>query len=536
MARRIISTEIKYGPVDEYTPDEVEELCCEPDTIDPCVKKGEKVEVFGNLTEEELIEKNPRLQDLIASSKINPLLEVRYASRQNPCGEKITKYRRTDTCCADGSADPLIWDSFFSLVQGGRTYRFCIKGGTPDYEWTVSGSGLSITGSGECAILSVSECFCLPGSVTVTDGCGETVTTTVDHKDGYWDDITWSDDLPLAIGYSGQFPQSASSSAGFYGISANQRYKKYQVWKSVTQPPSTPGVPNIGGACTYENPSEPLAPIHVTVDHGLNGHTFCGIDHVYILGDGDPWPTDYVIAYYPVATSQRAWEWKCPDFPPELLYDDDASADTIADNSFAYVSWDGGKPPFLVSVGGVEVYADPGKTTNQATTTSQNHAIYSGNACGPITVQITDSCGNTVSGGLTSTNGSWVSIGIMASISDYPQTLAIVGPMASLCTGLSGSTTISENDQVKGGYAMKVGSTHNPPDPSWSYSIQYSPTWGPGSLNCSSNPAFMAVYDELDPYLGLFNCLVAKGGTWLGGSLYSNGWIGGIRDIVEFKC
>jgi hypothetical protein len=107
----------------------------------------------------------------------------------------------------------------------------------------------------------------------------------------------------------------------------------------------------------------------------------------------------------------RYEEWvdqlACCDEATEIAWDEENSAEVIADNSTGFFVIVGGRSPFTVSVRGNGFYLDPEKTFRDGVIGGRNIPVYTGNSCGYCHITVTDGC-SSVSGGVRSTNGRWV--------------------------------------------------------------------------------------------------------------------------------
>lgn len=94
-----------------------------------------------------------------------------------------------------------------------------------------------------------------------------------------------------------------------------------------------------------------------------------------------------------------------------LEYDDENSAQVIADDSAGRIVTTGGTLPLTVSLSGEGFFLDSAHTLTEAVVGGNNFTVYTADACGFCEVAVTDKCGQTTSGSTKSTNGEWVNTG-----------------------------------------------------------------------------------------------------------------------------
>lgn len=93
----------------------------------------------------------------------------------------------------------------------------------------------------------------------------------------------------------------------------------------------------------------------------------------------------------------------CEDVDP-IVWDDDNSAEIIADNSYGYVSVTGGGPLLTWTIRGNGFGIWGNKRTY--TTTSRNISVSTEDACGTAIITVTDGCSSVI-GYVRSTDGNW---------------------------------------------------------------------------------------------------------------------------------
>lgn len=110
----------------------------------------------------------------------------------------------------------------------------------------------------------------------------------------------------------------------------------------------------------------------------------------------------------------------CCDDPDieELVYDDPSSVDIMADYTMGVVKWEGGKGPYTVKVKGEHFFVNLSLTAKSKVTEELSAYIYTGDACGTCVVTIDDSCGDSVTGIIKSTDGQW-SVGCICETASY---------------------------------------------------------------------------------------------------------------------
>lgn len=97
----------------------------------------------------------------------------------------------------------------------------------------------------------------------------------------------------------------------------------------------------------------------------------------------------------------------CDDPDIEELLWHTGSVPVVADNSYAWVAWEGGKGPYEVSVSGQGFYVDSVRRNTTFITPSNTCVIFAGKACGICQVTVKDACDDVVAGEVKSTNGTW---------------------------------------------------------------------------------------------------------------------------------
>lgn len=220
-------TEIKYVDCGETTedindPEFYEASCCEE------VPKGMELPLCKK---EYSIKNTVPLDEEIANEYIRTYGEevvsfVGVGPKDGYCGENIIEQVLTARdCCED--PPPLYFTKSVDQVQPGESYVFCADGGVFPYNWSASGSGLSISGRNICATLSVDDGFCDGGEVQLLDSCNHQITQEIAAGIGYWEEITeadWPSGLIVdAIGDMGPVTGGSSTVQG-----SNGKYRAIQ--------------------------------------------------------------------------------------------------------------------------------------------------------------------------------------------------------------------------------------------------------------------------------------------------------------------
>ena len=134
---------------------------------------------------------------------------------------------------------------------------------------------------------------------------------------------------------------------------------------------------------------------------------------------------DIFYKYFFNYTGLQYWEWKCPDSPEDLVYDDENSADVVSDGNWAYIRVEGGTGPYTFEVDGQGFYLDQAHTLIEYVTSSLFTKVYATDACGVCDITVTDNCGFIVTGVINSDQGVW------DSTCNYIKSWIISGPQAS---------------------------------------------------------------------------------------------------------
>lgn len=136
-----------------------------------------------------------------------------------------------------------------------------------------------------------------------------------------------------------------------------------------------------------------------------------GPEDVYFYAPYECWDDDEVVTvyyYYPDGSGYSCQDTLklncggCCDTEPAVSYDTANSPETIAAGSSDSVFILKGCPPFQWSVAGTDF------SMSNATTDSRTNTINAGaSACGPATITVTDVCGDSCTGYVRCTTGSW---------------------------------------------------------------------------------------------------------------------------------
>jgi hypothetical protein len=395
-----------------WEPAEQKAECCEeiPDA-DPCTDMG-KTETWagysagesGSWNADQIFAKwkkqlGDKLIDYEIISTGGPI--------NGPCGEKKTTWEGTVGCC--DYPLPMYWNDsdFPKSVAIDQTYTINVSGGTVPISYSVLGYGVTITASTDNLVRFKTDiCMCKPVLLVATDSCGVQIVKLLSVDDGEWDSVAdetmWSD-----YGWWQSGKPSAGSSSGVYAYGFNSDRTKYSVQGyGMLLANDFADIEALTGQPSYSSTA-------LVIPQNYDGYT--AIEGTTIFWQdisGDPENSHDYRAFFAETTTQETKEYTPGECDEELVYDDDASAEIIADNSSCYVYWDGGVAPFDVSLEGVNVYLDVDKTTNQLRTNADHAQIFSGDACGGIYVRIIDSCGRSTEGVVRSTTGEWAYLGL----------------------------------------------------------------------------------------------------------------------------
>jgi len=421
---RIIKRTTNYNDaaIREWTADDqVRDCCQEIPGGDPCVEEG-KTEIWTGYprgTGESTDRLDAKYKIRYGDKYLGRKIQLTGGPTSGPCGKKKIRWTGTLGCCDDPS--PLVWGTKSSTVQRGKTYVFSASGGVEGsqfsgYSWSTVGAGLSISGSGLTARLTVDDCFCNPGLVIATDACGQQIITVVHLTGGSWsaiDDEYFESDYGWLQSGSG-VENCTGGAVAIHGFNGNRTKHSTQLYGQVCYTKATESEDDetaIAGICAagFAQPDYASSGA-VSFPPNGDGYTKCDSGNVWYLDVSDL-PSFGAVdfhAYYQ-NTSSITYEFThtCQDNP--LVFDYDNSADVIADYSIGSMVWAGGDPPFSVTVGGVEFYLDAGRTTNEV----YNHPnrsirVYAGDACGGGDITIKDSCGSSVSGKFRAADGRWI--------------------------------------------------------------------------------------------------------------------------------
>jgi len=283
--------------------------------------------------------------------------EVEYAEttwRGNPDSE----------CCQDGPTTELAIPAAFDADPGWDKAVYVI-GGCPPFTWGVTGTGFSIknaeTEEARFNTVHAADDACGDGILTVTDACGDSVEAILETDEGCCEDqggdpLGWADGNPDAICMSTTFQEP-------FGLSGGVPPYDWQVTIGDS-------VASWGNAST----TDPANVLFATADEPttvrLRVNDDCG-----------------EIIYRDISLGM---EWS--DDNPETIDQDDEVA----------VSVDGGIGPFHWSVSGTGFSMEVSETQDGV-----NLLVSDGSACGPASITVTDDCGQSVTGGVRCTEGSW---------------------------------------------------------------------------------------------------------------------------------
>ena len=100
----------------------------------------------------------------------------------------------------------------------------------------------------------------------------------------------------------------------------------------------------------------------------------------------------------------------CCSRATDIVYDDIRSPDVIAEGWQATIYWQGGLAPYTVELSGTGFYLSKDNDIQTAETSGKSITIYARGSCGTCDIDISDSCQNSDTGFIRSTNGYWVTI------------------------------------------------------------------------------------------------------------------------------
>lgn len=95
----------------------------------------------------------------------------------------------------------------------------------------------------------------------------------------------------------------------------------------------------------------------------------------------------------------------CEDVTP-LTWNFDDSVEVLTDNSSGVVAVLGGRSPYRWKLRGSGFFVDAGKTRREAVTETDYLVVFTSDACGACTIEVTDGC-STTTGQVASTDGYW---------------------------------------------------------------------------------------------------------------------------------
>lgn len=145
---KIVKTTVKYvdadeggEPLDQYTEEEIRELCCQDQEVDPCAKKGEKRQPFYSLPKDsELMPAATKgLMDLAegqhAGTAADPYVRIVYLDRKGKkCGDQVTKFKRTEGCCDGIPAMEFDYENSPEYIPAGEYGELYWTGGKGPFE------------------------------------------------------------------------------------------------------------------------------------------------------------------------------------------------------------------------------------------------------------------------------------------------------------------------------------------------------------------------------------------------------------------
>lgn len=427
---KIIKVVIEYADdksvIDEWEDYEQIAQCCNLiENADPCTDEG-KVEPWAGFSKDEVdidFEAIFKQEQSRYPTGYLKGYKVEMVGGDGPlCGEKHTTFVGQLGCCE--IQYPMYWadDETITSVSRGEQYTFTVNGGTafafPSnmYSWNVIGKGVKILGNPAYGSIRVEidDCFCEPALLVVSDSCGEQIIKLL-HVSSWNSIATVARDSNYGWFQSGQTTQMGQAGGsgiyvfGFNGDRTEYSMQGYGIGLSDTPP----CLIDTGTLADYSATA-------LVIPVGYDGWTNCEGTTVFWKDiSNDPnYEYDFMYVWATTTTgNQVTKEWVDPGYcEDDLLYDDTNSVSILADDSSGTIFWQGGTSPYTISVSGVEIFTDFDRTLTQKIVSGTNTELFTGNACGPLIVTITDNCGESVQGIIFSTEGTQVRVGYW-----YPQ-------------------------------------------------------------------------------------------------------------------
>ena len=402
-----------------HSPDFYKEVCCEekpedrvlPECYDTYSKNN------GGAEPTDAVKKS-----LLDKYYPFPVNFIAVLPKTGDCGETKHKWivNRRDCC---GGVSTLKFTETHDIVAWDQQYRFCIEGGTPPYQWAAVGKGLSIAGNDRCAMLTVNNCFCDPGMVVCNDYCGRSIAHAVTGENGRWVQIP-NEENPLFVDgawYADELGQKLYWRFGNKTFQYTEGSYRVKQTLSFTMANAGTSAYTCGQPCNwdyrcwnynYVNTTTTSIKLFNPLANGVDGLDinsvrFHDVHGASINVDGDCEDGGLTSGQFSYSTA-TSWQWQCDGLEDPPTFDEENSAEIIADNSYGTVVIIGGKLPFNVSLEGQGFYLDKQLQLTEGLVDSLSFRIYTSDSCGPCTVTVTDKCERTVVGEVASTNGAWV--------------------------------------------------------------------------------------------------------------------------------
>ncbi|SHO52833.1 hypothetical protein [Desulfopila aestuarii] len=174
MTERILQTFTEWvGPADQYSAEELRDICCTSVDLDPCAKVG-KVSPWAGYSSEPPAD--------LPADPLRRAVIVELVGPDGDCGEKHEEWQGANNCCE--GVEPLAKDAETSatIAPINGSFTVAVTGGRTPLLWSVRGVGFftdrnhryrdaETTGRGLTVYTQDACGFC---SIVVSDGCTAT--------------------------------------------------------------------------------------------------------------------------------------------------------------------------------------------------------------------------------------------------------------------------------------------------------------------------------------------------------------------------